>query len=69
VTTVTESPDIGCLVPTYISQLPTDPSNPTGSTDLGYTIHQNAIKQVTVCATLAAGETSVPNASSTCVTR
>lgn len=66
----TPTADLGCLVPTYISQLPADPSSLVLAPSLGYTLQKDAgTGRVTVCATLASGETSIPNASSTCVTR
>lgn len=66
--TTTVTADLGCLVPTYISALPTDPSGPTAP-QIGYSIDVNQAGRVTVCAPTAATETSVPGATSICVTR
>jgi prepilin-type N-terminal cleavage/methylation domain-containing protein len=43
------SGDLGCLAPTYIPKLPTDPAGVTGS-DTGYTIGADPTGRVTVCA-------------------
>lgn len=65
--TTTTTADLGCLVPTYISSLPVDPSNPSAPT--GYTIQQLSYGGIEVCAPTAASETSVPNPASICVRR
>ena len=66
--TTTASPDLGCLTPTYLPTLPTDPSNPTAPS-IGYQVGVDPQGRVTVCSTAAASETSVPNAANICVTR
>jgi type IV pilus assembly protein PilA len=63
--------DLGtnCLVPTYISTLPIDPSAPVAP-DTGYDVSIDATKRVMVCAPSAVSETAlaaVPPA--ICVTR
>lgn len=61
---------LGCLVPTYIPSLPSDPSDPTpGDSATEYEIRQTAAGRVVVCAPRAALESSIPDASSICVTR
>lgn len=60
--------NLSCLVPTYMSTLPVDPSGPTAP-EIGYDVSVNATGRVTVCAPQAATETSVPGAASICVTR
>ena len=66
--------DLACLTPTYIpSQLPTDPSVGTWTSDTnydtGYTILQDTDGRVTVCAPEAANETAISGATAICVTR
>jgi prepilin-type N-terminal cleavage/methylation domain-containing protein len=64
-TSSAESFDLGCLVPTYISSIPYDPS--TGSpSSTGYTILADSNGRVTVCATTL--EHGV-NDSPICITR
>jgi type IV pilus assembly protein PilA len=65
----TVSGDLGCLVPTYISALPKDPDPSVSGTSTGYDVIVNAAGRVTVCASLASGETSIPGAAPICVTR
>jgi prepilin-type N-terminal cleavage/methylation domain-containing protein len=62
----TVSQQLGCLVPTYISALPVDPSGPTS--DTGYQVSVNSAGRVMVCAPFAA-ETAIPNSTAICVTR
>ncbi len=69
-----------CIVPTYLSQLPKDPttgtnecvpgSNCTGAHfDLGYTIQKDpATSRVTVCAP-AAAESAIPGSKAFCLSR
>ncbi len=64
----TVSSALGCLVPTYIASLPTDPTYVSG-TDTKYDIIADATGRITVCASLAANETSIPGAAAICVTR
>lgn len=59
---------LGCLVPTYISALPTDPTY-TGGTDTLYDVEVNASGRVNVCASLAAAEGSLPSPAPICATR
>ena len=65
-TTVTG--DLGCLVPTYITSLPLDPSGPTPP-DTGYRVSVNATGRVTVDAPSALNETSIPGVPPVTVTR
>jgi prepilin-type N-terminal cleavage/methylation domain-containing protein len=64
------SPNLGCLVPTYISSLPMDPTTGTGSST-GYNIKVDANGRITVCAPEAVNETAIPDAATNpiCVTR
>lgn len=64
ITTVTGA--LGCLVPTYIPSISSDPSNPTIPT--GYTVEVDAVGRVKVCAPLHA-ESAIPDAVTFCVTR
>ncbi len=57
-TTGPEEGKIGCLVPTYISALPIDPSMPAGSTDTGYKFFQDGNGRVHVIASTT--EPSIP---------
>lgn len=66
VTTV--SGQLGCLVPTYISSLPIDPSGPV-SPSTGYEIKADATGRVMICAPQASTETSIPGTPPICVTR
>jgi len=65
--TTAESGALGCLVPTYISSLPVDPTNPT-SPSTGYEIKVDVNGRVMICAPLAA-EAAIPDSSAICVTR
>ena len=65
--TTTATGDLGCLVPTYISTLPTDPT-PPAAPGTGYTIQVGANGRVTVCAPLHA-ESAIPDSAAYCVTR
>ncbi len=60
--------DLSCLVPTYVSAFPTDPTASSGS-NTGYTLAVDSISRLTICAPAAASETSVPDRASICVTR
>lgn len=63
------SGDLGCVVPTYISALPTDPNpNAALATAGEYNISVNATGRVTVCAPSHA-EAAIPDSVSYCVTR
>jgi prepilin-type N-terminal cleavage/methylation domain-containing protein len=57
--------ELGCLVPTYIPALPEEPLE--SGTD--YTISQNDVGRVTVCAPEAADEDALPDSVAICVTR
>ncbi len=61
-----QTSDLGCLIPTYIPALP---SEPAGSTADQYTVVVGATGRVTVCAPEAANETAVPNPAEICITR
>ena len=62
-----ETGKLGCLVPTYISILPSDPTYSSG-TDTLYKINMNDIGRISVCAPLGA-ESTVPDSAEICVTR
>jgi type IV pilus assembly protein PilA len=64
-TTVTSA--LGCLVPTYVSTLPIDPSGP--ATPIGYDVKVDPVGRISVQAATAASETSIPNAAAIVVTR
>jgi hypothetical protein len=63
-----ETGDLGCLVPTYMAQLPSDPE-PSTAPDTGYTVLKDAAGRITVCAPKAAHETAIPDPAPICVTR
>jgi len=58
---------LACLVPTYISALPSDPTVAAG-VSTGYTIGVSATGRVTVCAPNHA-ESAIPDAAAYCVSR
>lgn len=60
--------DLGCLMPTYISSLPIDPSGAT-SPATGYYISVMSNGRLLVCAPAAGLETAVPDADAICVVR
>ena len=60
--------DLSCLVPTYISVLPVDPTAPAGI-DTGYTVSVSTTGRVTVAAPNAVTETAIPDAPAISVTR
>jgi len=60
-----ETGDLGCLIPTYVPILP---SEPAGTSADQYTV-QVIAGRVTVCAPEAVNEVSVPNPATICVTR
>jgi prepilin-type N-terminal cleavage/methylation domain-containing protein len=70
-----ESGNLGCLVPTYISAIPTDPTWVSGSDTLYDVVVDEdcdgnpAPGRVSVKATLAASETSIPDPEVICVVR
>lgn len=59
---------LGCLVPTYISALPMDPTVGAG-VSTGFTFGTTTAGRVSVCAPAAANESAIPGASVICVTR
>jgi prepilin-type N-terminal cleavage/methylation domain-containing protein len=62
--------ELGCLVPTFIASLPTDPNTAAYAAPLtGYDVGTDVTGRVTVCAGLAATETSLPSPAAICVTR
>lgn len=61
-----DSGDFGCLIPTYIPALPTEPE---GAAALQYTVKLLANGRVQVCAPEAANETELPNPAAVCVIR
>lgn len=60
------SGDLGCLVPTYISALPVDPS---GVGAIQYTVEITSNGRTQVCAPEAANEEAVPDSAIICITR
>lgn len=62
--------ELGCLVPTYLPALPTDPgdTNPSDS-NTEYDVRLQSSGRIMVCADKAKDESSLPNASGICVTR
>lgn len=56
-----------CLVPTYISSLPSDPSGPTAPST-GYEVRTDSSGRTIVCAPLAV-ETALADSAALCVTR
>jgi len=66
--TTTAPGALGCLVPTYISDLPTDPTYVSG-TDTLYYVQKDSAGRVHVCASLAKTEISLPSPAEICVTR
>ena len=67
--TTTETGDLGCLVPTYISALPEEPTTANGGD--AYTIEVLSNGRIQVCAPEMQNETSLPDlpAGEECVTR
>ncbi len=67
--TTDESGNLGCLAPTYLPTLPTDPAGVTGLST-GYNIIVDANGRITVCAPSAISETAISNPAPTvCITR
>ncbi len=62
----TPTSDLGCLVPTYISLLP---SEPVGTEADQYTVQVSTLGRVTVCAPESINETAIPDPEEICVTR
>lgn len=61
---------LGCLVPTYIPSLPSDPADSnTEDAATGYEIRVSGGGRVTVCAPEASEESSLPDPEAICVTR
>ncbi len=67
-TTANNAIDLSCLVPTYISALPIDPTATT-TTNTGYTVAVDGTGRVSVCAPAAALETALPDAQEICIKR
>lgn len=71
VTTVTGA--LGCLVPTYVATLPTDPdvawATGFGATNTGFDVIVDGTGRITVCAERAKSESSIPGSPAICVTR
>jgi len=67
--TTTPTASLGCLVPTYISTLPSDPDASVVSPSTGFDVVVDGAGRVKVCASLASNETSIPNSVPICVTR
>ena len=68
--TAATSGEIGCLVPTYIASIPSDPDTSFYASPLtGYKIGVDGSGRITVCAPRASTETSLPSPASVCVTR
>lgn len=67
--TTTATGNLGCLVPTYIPNLPTDPDGSVVSPSTGFDIVVDGAGRIKVCASLASNETSIPNSGPICVTR
>lgn len=59
---------LSCLVPTYMPSFPNDPSYVSGPVTL-YKVQKDTAGRITVCAPQAANETSIPGASTICITR
>ncbi len=59
--------DLGCLVPTYIPAIPTDPEWTSGNDTL-YDVSVSAIGRVMICAPNG-DESAIPGSSAICVTR
>lgn len=66
INTTTETGDLGCLVPTYVPILPTEPAGPSADQ---YTVEISDNGRIKVCAPEAENETSIPDPISICVTR
>ncbi len=62
------SANLGCLVPTYISTFPIDPSGIPVSPNTGYFVSVDTIGRITVCAPSSV-ETALNNPPQICVTR
>lgn len=60
--------DLGCLVPTYIASLPSDPAGVTAPAT-GFDISVDAAGRIMVCADAAKNETSLPSPAGICVIR
>ncbi len=67
--TTTPTGDLGCLVPTYIPTLPSDPDNSVTSPSTGFDVVVDPSGRIQVCASLASNETSIPDPKPICVLR
>lgn len=63
--TTTATGDLGCLIPTFIPAMPTDPSGGSAV----YQVRLLANGRVQVCAPQAASEAALPNPTAICVAR
>jgi type IV pilus assembly protein PilA len=56
---------LGCIVPTYISSMPIDPTTGTSTSDTvyntGYTVQADATGRITIAAPAALAETALPD--------
>ncbi len=59
--------NLGCLVPTYVTQIPFDPTNGTAN-DTKYTLEIDTVGRYTVCAP-GGVESAVPGSAAICLTR
>lgn len=64
----TDTGNMGCLIPTYMSAFPVDPTLPTPPST-GYEVSVSPTGRVQVCSPLAASEISIPGAAEICVER
>jgi type IV pilus assembly protein PilA len=62
------TPNLGCIIPTYIQSMPSDPKGYTAP-NTGYKVGADPTGRVTVCATDALAETAIPDPKNICVTR
>jgi type IV pilus assembly protein PilA len=67
--TTTATGNLGCLVPTYIPNLPVDPDSSVVPPSTGFDIVVDTAGRIKICASLASNETSIPNSGPICVTR
>jgi type IV pilus assembly protein PilA len=67
--TTTQTGSLGCLIPTYIPTLPSDPDSTVIPPATGFDVVVDGSGRTKVCASLASNETSIPNSGPICVTR
>lgn len=69
-TSTEEGGNLGCLVPTYISALPMDPTQTSTGSNTFYMVEKDANGRVTICAPKSKDETAIgTNPEEICVTR